>query len=193
VNRRGFTLVEVSVCLLVIAVIAGIVAVRGRGAHRQATMDQVVSDLVTLDSRLRQRARLLGEPQMVVFDETERTIQWHASGDASPATARNLPGVGHVEVLGLLGVPSVGEDLSGERPSLLTAVASAAEQRVGFTTEGTSPTYGWVLHEAASGRRSALLFAGLTGQWRLTSLRDGVAGSHFGAPLATSTLPEEAR
>jgi prepilin-type N-terminal cleavage/methylation domain-containing protein len=147
VCRRAFSLVELTVVLVILAVVAGAVAVSVRGPIRRVGIERAADELVAFDRLTRVYARQNDRPLRLVVDlaagELRRTSE--DGRDVLGEPLRFAPGYRPARLR------LAGEDVSS---GLVT---------LSCTPPGFTPTYA-VLLEGPGGRRRWVFFAGLTGQ-----------------------------
>lgn len=152
-NRRGFTLVEVTVVLLITAIIAAAVSLSLAGTSRNANMQNSIERLEQYDRLLRRRAQRFGLPVNLVIDIDTGTLTSTSSHDRlSEAPQLSLP-----------------KGFAIKRIILDGKEIFAGQVNIQFSTKGMTPSYGIILADAKQNRRG-LFFAGLTGQ--ATSIKD---------------------
>jgi prepilin-type N-terminal cleavage/methylation domain-containing protein len=146
-TRRAFSLVEVMVVLLILAIVAGAVVLRFEGPVSQTRLRDVVDQVAAFDALSRARAQQQDLPVHVVVDAARGQMTWargKATQDFRPAI--QLPtgfAIGQVAVLG--------------RP------AESGVVDIPFSRLGLSPSYALRL-DGPNGRQQWVLVAGLTGQ-----------------------------
>ena len=88
--RRGFTLIELAVTLLVLALAAGLVAPAiGRGLDNLRTRAEI-SGFAGFMRAAREQAVTRGEPQEVRLDPESRTLEIWADGSGAPRSTRTF-------------------------------------------------------------------------------------------------------
>jgi prepilin-type N-terminal cleavage/methylation domain-containing protein len=147
VNRRAFSLVELIVVLLVLAIVAGVVAVSARGPLRKVGIERTVDEVVAFDQLTRQFARQQDRALKLLVDlsagEFKRTDE--EGRDVLGEPLRLAPGY-RVARLRL-----AGQDIA------------SGQVAISCSALGLTPTYA-VLLEGPGGRRQWVLVAGLSGQ-----------------------------
>lgn len=146
-GTSGFTLVEVLVVIVVLALLAAVVATRWSGVHHEAVVASAFGKLQFVDQHLRQFARSRQAPCLLAFDleqgrlgkqhaaEGDHDLQWESLGTGMKIDAVRV---------------------GGEKPS-------SRHVEIPVDVRGQTPTYG--LHVVGPGKRETwLLFAGLSGQ-----------------------------
>ena len=151
-KRDGFSLVELSVVLLLMGIAAGAVALRVEGPIRRAKMETLVTRIEAFDCLTRTQARELDRPLRTVIDA--------ATGELRRTTVDGRDA----------GVPLVlPEGFGIGRLWLADQEFFSGSVAVSCSRQGLMPTYA-LLIEGPGGRRTWLLVAGLSG--RVTELDD---------------------
>jgi prepilin-type N-terminal cleavage/methylation domain-containing protein len=147
VNRRAFSLVELTVVLLILAIMAGAVAVSARGPLRKVGIERTVDEIIAFDRLTRQYAR-----------QQDRAIRLLV--DLSAGELRRTDEEGRGE----LGEPlRLASGYSVARLRLAGQDIASGQVAISCSALGLTPTYA-VLLEGAGGRRQWVLVAGLSGQ-----------------------------
>jgi prepilin-type N-terminal cleavage/methylation domain-containing protein len=149
----GFTLVEMLVVIVVLALLAAVVVTRWSGVHHGAVAESVRGKLQFTDAHLRQFARSRRQPALLAFDLANHRLGKRRSLDESLDVQWESLGTG-VRI----------EDIrvGSEKPT-------RREIEIQVDAAGQTPTYG--LHLAGPGKRQAwLIVAGVSGQ--MTELKD---------------------
>lgn len=146
-RERGFSLVEVTVVLAILAIAAGVVVFRMHAPRQAVTMRDVVGRLAWLDRAARVYAREHDRSLRIAIDSSAGRLRRMDAGDGRPVGAAvTLPQGWRV------GSVRIGPgDASG-------ALASIAVSRLGLT-----PAYALRI-DGPEGQRQWLLVAGLTGE-----------------------------
>ncbi len=144
--RRAFTLVELTVVLLILAIAAAAVTLRVHGPMRRARLDDVIAQVQQYDHLTRQWAREHDRPAQLVVDLSAGRLS--RADEAGRATGSKPLELGSDWAITRLRIGR--EDVSGGQVSVHCSRA------------GLTPTYAMEL-TAPGGRRVWLLFAGLTG------------------------------
>lgn len=149
----GFTLVEMLVVIVVLALLAAVVAVRWSGVHHGAVAEAARSKLQFTDQHLRQFTRSRRQPGLLAFDlEKHRIGKQRSAGDSHGLQWEPLGTGIRIETF------RVGIEKPTQRQIEIPVDAA-----------GQTPTYG--LHLVGPGKREAwLIFAGISGQ--MTELKD---------------------
>jgi prepilin-type N-terminal cleavage/methylation domain-containing protein len=146
-RRRGFTLIELAVVILILALVAAAAVLRFEGPLRRAQMSDVV-DLVTAFDRLtRDFAREHDRPVWLVVEEIHHRLRRTGGKDGSDLGVPLVLPPGY-------SVPQVW--VRGQARTYLRAAIPCSRR-------GLTPTYG-LLIEGPAGRRQWLVLVGLSGQ-----------------------------
>lgn len=143
---RGFSLIELTAVLAILAVVAGGVAVRSHVAARQARMADLLDGIAEYDRRTRRHARTHDRPARLVIELGGRPIRRTTAEGAAEGAPLELPDGWAVEEVRL-----------ADRRVRTGSVA------LGCSRSGLTPSYGLLLAHR-HGQRRWLLVAGLTGQ-----------------------------
>jgi prepilin-type N-terminal cleavage/methylation domain-containing protein len=146
-SPRAFSLIEITLVLLIMAIAAGVVLLRTEGPMNQARMRDVVDQVAAFDALSRARAVQQDAPVHTKIDLNAGQMQW-ASLDSgtSFAPAVRLPEGYAIATVLVRGVATRG----------LTA-------DILYSRLGLSPSYALRL-DGPNGRQQWLLVTGLTGQ-----------------------------
>ena len=144
-RRKGFTLIELSIVLLLVALMAGAVALRIEGPLRRNTLEDLCDKIADLDRTTRQMARLQDRPLWLVFDGGAGQIRRIDECGEMVGTAFEIPDGFTVAQL----------QLRGQR--------LAATACIPFAAAGASPTYAVCLQDRNHAPRW-LAVAGMTGE-----------------------------
>ncbi|MCX5647503.1 MAG: prepilin-type N-terminal cleavage/methylation domain-containing protein [Planctomycetota bacterium] len=145
-RRRAFTLTELAVVLLVLALLAGAVALRLESPLRRARLEDLAQTIVAFDHLSRVYARQHDRSVRIEVDLAQGRLRRTDTRGQDLGTALELPDGYRVARLMVRG-----QDYS------IGCVAIHCS-RLGLT-----PTYGLLL-EGPAGRRQWVLVAGLTGE-----------------------------
>lgn len=147
-HRRAFSLIEITVVILVLAVIAGAVTLRMAASVQRARMDDVIGRIEQFDRLARVHTREHDRPLRLVVDMTAGTFQrTDARGSDEPCPPLVLP--------------------DGYRIARLLVKAHAATSgSVSITCSrlGLTPSYALGI-EGPAGQRKWLLVTGLSGRF----------------------------
>jgi len=146
-RARGFTLIELTVVILILAILAAVVTVRLDGPAARARMSDAVDRLAAMDTLARTLAQVRDVPLRLIMDLSEDTLRaTDAAGRDDVASACALPGnfrIGAVRTSG------------GER--------TAGRVDIPVSPLGLAPTYAVQL-EGPGHRKQWILVAGLSGE-----------------------------
>jgi prepilin-type N-terminal cleavage/methylation domain-containing protein len=146
VQRRGFSLIEVAVVVLILGIMAGAVTLRMAGPLNKANLDTITAEAGSFDHLARTTAREQNRPVRLVVDMGEPSLRAAGEDGQSLGPAYILPSGCKLAKL-YLGNQTF---YSGQ-----TAIQCS---RLGHTA-----TYGLEI-ETSNSQRRWLLVAGLTGQ-----------------------------
>lgn len=146
-SNRGFSLLELLVVMVIVALVTASVIVSWSGVAQDAAQESAVSRLQSLDLHMRSFARGHRDECALSFEINSGQLRkhYHIEENKNPA----------------------GESLG--RGILITDLQSTSGRRQGgrievlFRRDGTSPTYGMCL-SGPGNRKAWLLFAGMSGQ-----------------------------
>jgi prepilin-type N-terminal cleavage/methylation domain-containing protein len=151
--KAGFTLVELLVVIVILALLAAVVATRWSGVHHQAVAESMRNQLQFVDQHLRQFARSRNRPCVLAFDVEKSRVGKQLSLDEDDQLQWESLGTGvRVE-------------------SIRVGVDKPTSRRIEIPVDaiGQTPTYG--LYLVGPGKRETwLLFAGVSGQ--MSELKD---------------------
>ena len=145
-ERRGFSLIEVAVVILILGIMAGAVTLRLAGPLGRANLGTIMAEAASLDHLARTAAREQGRPVRLVIDLGEPALCAAGEDGADLGPAYRLP--------------------SGYRLARLylgNQTFNSGQTAVQCSRLGHTATYGLEV-EAPSGQRRWLLVVGLTGQ-----------------------------
>lgn len=149
-RRAGFTLIELSVVLVILAIAATSVAIRYRSVLAGGSYEDAIDRIVRINARARSSARRQDRPMRLEFDLSAGKITL-----VDPATGR--PG-GPAE--------RFGDTLRLARLQLAETTASAGTVQLAVSRQGWTPDYAIAIEEPL-GRQEWLVASGLTGAiWR---------------------------
>jgi prepilin-type N-terminal cleavage/methylation domain-containing protein len=168
-DDAGFTLVEMLVVVVVLALLAAVVATRWSGVHHGAVAESMRSKLQFVDQHLRQFARSRHRTCLLTFDLEKSQVGKERSLDGHDAPQWESLGTGvRIDAM------RVGVDKPTGR-----------QVEISVDVNGQTPTYG--LHLIGPGKRETwLLFAGVSGQ--MTELKDQRAWNAAFELLASPSL-----
>jgi prepilin-type N-terminal cleavage/methylation domain-containing protein len=169
-RARAFTLTELAVVLLILALLAGAVALRLESPLRRARLEDLAQTIVAFDHLSRVYARQHDRSVRIEVDLAQGRLRRTDTRGQDLGTALELPDGYRVARLMVRG-----QDYRTGSVALLCS-------RLGLT-----PTYGLLL-EGPAGRRQWILLAGLTGETLELETEDDVravlaavgAGLHAG-------------
>ena len=152
--NSGFTLIEVALVLVLVAILASAVAFSGRGLLRGATMDDTIAQIGSLDAQARRIARRTGLPvDLHVDTDGQRLILQDAQeSDSTP--------------LGSYTIPTGYELHSAWRRSGSERLQGGA-MVVRYEPDGSAATWGFAIQPADAeqpDQANAVVVLGLTGQ-----------------------------
>jgi prepilin-type N-terminal cleavage/methylation domain-containing protein len=145
-RRGGWTLIELSVVLVILATIAAGAAVKLSTPYRAARFENAIDRLVSLDGRARDHARRFNRPADLLLD---------LDGQSLRVVERQTKNVTQ-QVRGLGGAVV-------ERVATYGQLTDYGTMAIAVNGAGGSPTYAVRLRNAGS-QRVWVVFAGLTGQ-----------------------------
>lgn len=147
----AFTLVELSVVLLILGLLAGAMAIRTREAIRGGELALATTRLRSFDQMLRERAQKSGEPIDLVLDIENQSA--HTQGSAG----RDRPQDGRTEI-----------PIHLEEVLVANGRVRSGQRVMRYFADGTSETY--AIRLKTDRKRSAfVLIAGWTGQFLETN------------------------
>lgn len=146
--RRGFTLIELMVVVVIIGLIAGAVVVRTTGITRQARLEWSVGQLIQLDGGLRGFARSRGEKTRLEIELGTNRIKRSYNTGSTGGTPLTL-----------------GENVVVRRFVLPTREASSGTGIIEYSSDGITPTYALEVESTGDPKQTVwLVFVGTTGQ-----------------------------
>lgn len=145
-TRGAFTLIELAAALLLLAVVAGLVAVSLRGPYRRAQLGESIEGILWLDHQARERARRGRRPLRLVLDLDSGRVALQGERSAENETGYRLP-----------------DGLSIDRFVSTSERVDYGRAVVRYTPFGASPTYALRLRGAGTAPRW-LLVTGLSGE-----------------------------
>lgn len=155
---RGFTLIEIAVCLVILGLLTGLAALSLRGVQRNVDMETWVERVAALDRQARDRAERQGQPWRLVLDVQQQRI-WNESTDESGQDKSSTE----------LGTPQ-GWELAAvqvHRGDAAREFVNGGQDTVLCATHGVSPSYAIELRNE-QGESFWLMVAGGSGQWTTT-------------------------
>lgn len=147
-GRGAFTLVEMMVVLLIMAILSAGVCLSLAGPERQARVEDIVGQIQHYDAMARTQARQSNRPLRLVVNISRNRIDCLPFEGEPISQPLALPD--HIRIKRILLQDR--QVLSGTGEVALTC-----------STLGVTPSYGLTLEEAAGGRH-VIFFLGLTGQ-----------------------------
>lgn len=144
----GFTLYELVAVMVVVAIIAGTVAISVRGHVSNAQLEAFLERLETFDARGRAEARRLNQSIRLAFDSTDRRISQMIGDDVYAATRRSYAVPRGVEIA---------------RIKTTRQESEGGVLQIAVSPLGQTDTYALRL-EASSGRSVWLVVLGASGQ-----------------------------
>ena len=153
-TNSGFTLIEITVVLFLVALLASAVAVSSRGMLRGATLDETTAQIGSLDADARRSAQRLGYPVELHLDTGTRQMTL-----LDPNQSGSSPLGGYVLPAGYE-LRDAWRMVQGER-------VKGDEMVVRYSPDGTSTTWGLSLHapsEEEPSQASVIVVLGMTGQ-----------------------------
>lgn len=145
-KRRGFSLVEVMVVLVLLGLMAVATAEVYHVKSRGAGLDEAMGKLAMIDAQARQYAQIYGQAVTIEFDLTDDKVTVLDSS----REAIQAPYI-------------VSSSLRIDRIETTGSSVTHGTESVVVSAEGVSPTYA-VLIESSSDRQAANIVAGLSGQ-----------------------------
>ncbi len=152
-------MVEVTACLLIAGLLAGIASVSLRGAAATMTVDDAMAQIEHLDHHARSRARINGRPHWIEVDLKQHRVRLM---DPTPDVVVMVQEVTFPKdsTSSALLVPRADAD------SPLTSGTSEPDSgrlRLTFSPQGCSPSYAIGLQHLPTKREQWLVVAGMTG------------------------------
>lgn len=168
-DRRGYTLLEVTVVLTLIALLAAVVIVSWIGPLRAQRLEDASDRIVVADQLLREYAYRHGTPCHLTISLDD---QWLAGRHESSGQEIVQPSY-------------LGRGVRVQRVSVGSHVEHG-QVLIPYSADGQSPTFGVVLTDA-SGRTASVFFSGMTGEVMRTD--DALAADQLLAALAEGADP----
>lgn len=154
--RGGFSLIELTAVLLILAIAAAAVALHVAGPTGEAALDRAAVRVADFDRVTRTAARNQGRPMRIVIDPTLNRLERTDAQGRPAGAAASLPGRVRLSDVMVLG-----------------GGTARAQSSVLCSSRGLTPTYAVQL-EVPEGRSRWLVFAGLSGQVTETQDREQV-------------------
>jgi len=146
-RARAFSLVELAVVLVILAIMAAAVTLRAHGPMRQCRMEDVVDRVVQYDYLTRSQARQHGRAMHLVVDLNEGQLRrTDVKEERAFGTELTMP-----------------RDFRVGRLLVRDGDLSAGSVSIAVGEHGWTPSYA-VRLDGPGGRKQWLLFLGLTGQ-----------------------------
>lgn len=148
----GFTLIEISVVLFLIALLASVVAISSGGMIRGATLEEVVAQIESLDVEARRNANRLGHAVELKIDSESRKLTL-----ADPRNPEG-PQLGGMYLPRTLELTQVWQ-MVGDEPDNATDVV------IRYEPDGSATTWGLTISNPIQNEGLAtIVIAGMTGQ-----------------------------
>ncbi|MEM9916318.1 MAG: prepilin-type N-terminal cleavage/methylation domain-containing protein [Planctomycetota bacterium] len=151
---RGFTLIELAVCLIILGLLTGTAALSLRGLQHNMDLETWDEQIAQLDHLTRQRAEQQGKPWRMVFD-LERQRVW-----AEPQLSLETPSKN-------LKVPrgwALDEVLTSDEQANYAYPRTTRQVTVTCSTQGVTSTYALRLSNSKTGHKHQVLVVGSSGQ-----------------------------
>lgn len=160
--RGGYTLVEVTACLLIAGLLAGIASVSLRGAAATLTVDDAMEQLEHLDRHARSRARINGRSHWIDVDLKQHRLRLMDPTPDGVIMVMEVvfPKDSASSVL-LAPHTDVGSPLASE-----TSESDSSRLRLTFSPQGISASYAIGLRHQPTNQERWLIVAGMTGHTR---------------------------
>lgn len=143
-SGRGFTLIELTVVLLILAILAAAVTLRAQGPMSAARVDDAAGAVAAYDAATRSAAQSQDRPLTLVIDLSEgRLSREDAHGRRVDSMPLDLPSSVRLSLW-----------LDGRR-------IEGGQASIRVSSHGQTPSY--AVRIASSGRETWRVFAGLTG------------------------------
>lgn len=146
-NDRGFSLLELLVVLVLVALVSATVVMRWSGVQQRATLKATVEQIEFADAHLRRYAQSHGTSCRLVFDLKNHRLckQYHNQSQNNPAWE------------------SLGRSIKLKEVQSTAQTQQSSQIELTFRRDGTSPTYG--LELLGPGQQKIwLIVAGVSGQ-----------------------------
>lgn len=145
-NRRGFSLIELLVVLLLISIVTASVSIRWADVYQRAKLQSVLEKLIDVDFKARRHAANRNRPCQLVFDFDAQTVGSSRWVDgAEKFVMSTLP-----QGIRFTGIRTIGDSVSSGKES------------VSIFNIGATPTY--ALEVSQNEQTRWIVFAGRTGQ-----------------------------
>lgn len=145
-NRRGLTLVELMVVIVILALIVGVVGYRWSGSVQTAKLQWGIDRIEAIDGMLRSEAAHKAASGTIQFDVGTGTIERELNNNKDSKRKTTL-----------------GHNLAVTRVITQVREASQGETVIDYSPQGTAETYAVEL-TSANGHSVWIMVAGLTGQ-----------------------------
>jgi len=145
-NNYGFTLLELTVVLLVLALIAGTAMLNLSGPVRQARLHDTLDELAAFDELVRSYSIAHHKPSVLEIDLENNTLARNSTENASLSVLRSLP-----ERFKMNAVYTTAKKIEDSNVSIM------------YSALGFSRSYAVRLEDSAN-QRVWIYFSGLTGE-----------------------------